>query len=232
MIRAITGDVRSPAREGHAMTSNLADVHARGFGAPVGFGLKPALLVVDFTCAFTNPSAPLGAAMEREIGEANRLIAAARQRGAPVFFSTISYDDPAREAGVWATKIAGLHALVTGSPGVAQDPRLDVAPGDHVFAKPFASCFFATDLADRLKGLGIDTLVIAGCTTSGCVRASAVDACQHGFRTIVAREATADRLAEAHLQSLADIDLKYGDVRGVDEIIRQLGGKTSDERAA
>lgn len=214
------------------MTSELAAVHARGFGSPVGFGQAPALLVVDFTCAFTDPAAPLGAAMEREIGEANRLIAAARTRGAPVFFSTISYDDPAREAGVWAKKIHGLQALVTGSPGVAQDPRLHVAAGDHVFAKPFASCFFATDLADRLKALQVDTLVIAGCTTSGCVRASAVDACQHGFRTIVAREATADRLADAHLQSLADIDLKYGDVLGVDEIIRQLSSKTTDECAA
>lgn len=194
----------------------------RGFGNRTGFGVRPALLVVDFSRSFTAPASSLGADMATEIGQANRLILAARSAGAPVYLSTIAYDDPARQAGVWADKIHGLHDLVLGSDGVEQDPRLDRGPGDRILVKRFASCFFGTMLADDLRREGVDTLIIAGCTTSGCVRASAVDACQHGFRTIVAREATADRVAAAHAQSLIDIDLKYGDVLSVDAIVEHL----------
>ncbi len=199
-----------------------AEVRAHGFGDRVGFGRRPALLIVDFTRAFTAPGSALGAEMTGPIDQANRLLRAAHGAGMPVFLSTIAYDDPAAEAGVWRAKIAGLGTLVAGSDGVEQDPRLERAAGDRILVKRFASCFFGTDLAATLRDLGIDTLVIAGCTTSGCVRASAVDACSHGLRTIVAREATADRLADAHAQSLADMDLKYADVMAVDDIVARL----------
>ncbi|WP_439492370.1 isochorismatase family protein [Bosea sp. (in: a-proteobacteria)] len=197
-------------------------VQRRGFGNRVGFGRRPALLVVDFSCSFTSPASSLGADMAAEISEANRLIRGAHAAGAPVFLSTIAYHDPVGEAGVWAAKIHGLRDLVLGTDGVEQDPRVKRTPGDRIVVKRFASCFFGTSLADDLRRDGIDTLIIAGCTTSGCVRASAVDACQHGFRTIVAREATADRLRDAHEQSLIDIDLKYGDVLPVDTILSAL----------
>jgi maleamate amidohydrolase len=209
------------------MQDQLAQVRDRGFAGRVGFGVAPALLVVDFTRNFTAPATRLGADMAAEIGEANRLIAAARHAGAPIYFSTIAYDDPVRDAGVWADKIAGLRDLVLGTAEVEQDPRLDVAPSDRIVVKRFASCFFGTTLADDLRRDGVDTLVIAGCTTSGCVRASAVDACQHGFRAIVAREATADRLRDAHTQSLIDIDLKYGDVLSVDAIVAYFAKVTA-----
>ncbi len=199
-----------------------AQARARGFGNRVGFGRRAALLIVDFTRAFTAPDSALGAEMAAPIAQANRLLRAAHGAGIPVFLSAIAYDDPAAEAGVWRAKIAGLDDLVTGSAGVEQDPRLERDPGDHVLIKRFASCFFGTDLAATLQGLGVDTLIVAGCTTSGCVRASAVDACSHGLRTIVAREATADRLADAHAQSLADLDLKYADVMAVDDIVVHL----------
>jgi nicotinamidase-related amidase len=197
-------------------------VQRRGFGNRVGFGSRPALLVVDFTCNFTSPARSLGADMAVEIAQANRLILAARKAGAPVYLSTIAYDDPVREAGVWADKIHGLRDLVLGTGEVEQDSRLALASTDRIVVKRFASCFFGTTLAEDLRQDGIDTLIIAGCTTSGCVRASAVDACQHGLRTIVAREATADRLEAAHRQSLIDIDLKYGDVVSVDTIVSRL----------
>jgi len=119
---------------------------------------------------------------------------------------------------------------VLGTDGVEQDPRVARTPGDRIVVKRLASCFFGTSLADDLRRDGIDTLIIAGCTTSGCVRASAVDACQHGFRTIVAREATADRLRDAHEQSLVDIDLKYGDVLAVDAILDALASLNHEMR--
>jgi nicotinamidase-related amidase len=162
--------------------------------------------------------------MAEPIRQTNRLIAAARAAGCPIVFSTIAYADPERDAGVWGRKIAGLTGLKLGSPGVDQDPRLEVAAQDRIVVKRGASCFFGTSLDAELRTAGVDTLVIAGCTTSGCVRASAVDACQLEYRAIVAAEATADRLAAAHAQSLVDIDLKYGDVMPVDEILAALSG--------
>ena len=206
------------------MAEDLASLHARGFGGGVGFGRRCAVLVVDFTRNFTSPARDLGAEMAPAIAATNRLIAAARRAGAPIYFSTIAYADPAAEAGVWAEKIHGLSDLVLGTPAVEQDPRLDVAPNDAIIVKKFASCFFGTTLGADLGRREIDTLIIAGCSTSGCVRASAVDACQHGLRTIVAREAVADRLESAHAQSLVDIALKYGDVLAVDEIVAHLDG--------
>jgi ABC-type nitrate/sulfonate/bicarbonate transport system substrate-binding protein/nicotinamidase-related amidase len=205
------------------MAEGLAGLHARGFGNRVGFGSRPALIVIDFAVNFTTPDRDLGADVSAEIDQANRLIAAARHRGAPVYFSAIAYDEPdCADAGLWARKMRGLRELVAGSSEVEQDPRLDREPSDRVIQKKFASCFFATDLASELRSKGIDTLIIAGCTTSGCVRATAVDACQLGFHTIVAREAVADRLKAAHDQSLIDIDLKYGDVLSVDAILAEL----------
>ncbi|SMF36379.1 Nicotinamidase-related amidase [Tistlia consotensis] len=201
------------------MVDEAKRLQGRGFGRRVGFGRRPALLVVDFSAAFTDPEAPLGAEMGAEIAQANRLILAARAAGAPVFLSTIAYAEPLRDAGIWAEKIEGLRGLRTGSPAVELDPRLERTPGDRLLVKRFASCFFGTTLAGDLHRAAADSLVIAGCTTSGCVRASAVDACQHGLRTLVAREATADRLPEAHRQSLIDIDLKYGDVLPVEELL-------------
>lgn len=206
------------------MQDELLRAQQRGFGNRVGFGKRPGLLVVDFSRSFTSPDTALGGEMSAAVDQTNRLIAGARAIGAPIFFSTIAYPSPTRDAGIWAVKISGLLDLPIGSPEVEQDPRLNVRPEDVVFAKRGASCFFGTTLDADLRRAGIDTLVIAGCTTSGCVRASAVDACQYDYRVIVASDATADRLTAAHAQSLIDIDLKYGDVMPVDAILASLAG--------
>lgn len=206
------------------MQDQLAQVRDRGFAGRVGFGVAPALLVVDFTRNFTAPATRLGADMAAEIGEANRLIAAARHAGAPIYFSTIAYDDPVRDAGVWADKIAGLRDLVLGTAEVEQDPRLDVAPSDRIVVKRFASCFFGTTLADDLRRDGVDTLVIAGCTTSGCVRASAVDAVQHGFVPMVVRDACGDRDPRPHEANLFDLQAKYAEVVSLDTALDYLDG--------
>ncbi len=195
----------------------------RGFGGEVGFGSSPALLIIDFQSGFTDPELPLGADASREIEQTNVLIAAARQGERPILASLVAYRDPElRDAGIWPRKMAGLSTLRAGTVAAEYDPRLDLRPSDVLFEKTHASCFFRTDLDVQLRQLGVDTLVIAGCTTSGCVRATVVDACQLGYRAIVAREAVGDRSIPAHEQSLIDIETKYGDVRPVSEIVKAM----------
>ncbi len=195
----------------------------KGFGLEVGFGARPALLVVDLINGFTDPASPLGADASAQIEASNRLIAVARRAGVPVIFSTIAYEDE-REAGVWLQKIAGLGVLRARTDAVEPDARLDRRPSDPLLHKRFASCFFETDLPEYLRAGRIDTLIVCGCSTSGCVRATVVDACQWGLRVHVAEDATCDRWDAAHAQSLADIAMKYGDVRSVAEIADYLGG--------
>ena len=199
--------------------------HKRGFGKAMGFGQRSALLLIDMVQGFTDPNLPLGSSVDSAIEQANRLIDGARKAGIPVFFSTILYEEPhLADAGLWVHKIDGLKTLTVTSPAVEQDPRLHRIESDAILKKKYASCFFGTDLVTRLLTRGVDTLVMAGCSTSGCVRATAVDACQYGLRPIVAREAVADRSPAAHAQSLLDIDALYGDVTSVDDILSYLEG--------
>ena len=195
----------------------------RGFGRRIGFGRRPAVLVVDLTRAFTDAARPLGANLDQQVDATNRILAAARRKKVPVFFSSVRYDDPEmRDAGIWALKQAGTASLVAAGDGPELDPRLAVEPGESLFYKKYASCFFGTDLASRLVNAGVDTLLITGTSTSGCVRASAVDACQLGFRPIVVREGVGDRSTAAHEQSLFDLDAKYADVVALDACLAYL----------
>lgn len=205
------------------------DLAERGWGASVGFGNSPALIVIDLSRAFTDPDADLGSDCSAVIERANELLHAFRKAGRPIFFSTIAYDDPGTDPGIWLKKIRGLNALAIDSQWVEQDPRLARDPADVVLVKRQASCFFGTDFDRALEDGKIDTLVIAGVSTSGCVRATAVDGAQLGYRVIVAEEAVGDRLADAHLQSLRDIDLKYGDVLNNAEILLKLGEISQDQ---
>lgn len=207
----------------HGSKDELEFFKARGFGMEMGFGERPALLVIDIMRAFTDSSMPLGANLDAQIEQINILLDAAHESGVPVFFSIVSYEEAdCRDAGIWGRKMSGIFGLKAGSTAVELDPRLHRQPQDSVFIKKYASCFFGTDFASRLQSRRIDTLVLTGCTTSGCVRASAVDAVQYGYRPIVAREAVGDRSERAHEQSLFDIDAKYGDVKGVNEIVARL----------
>jgi maleamate amidohydrolase len=196
---------------------------SKGFGQTMGFGETPALVVVDFLKAFTDPSQMLGAKLDDEIAATNKLLAAAHSRRAPVFFSIVSYEDEdLKDAGIWALKQKGSVTLRAGSDGVGLDPRLDFRKGDSLLSKKYASCFFGTDLVPRLNTYRVDTLVIAGCTTSSCVRATAVDALQNGFRPMIVREAVGDRSKPAHDQSLFDLQAKYADVVSLDETLAYL----------
>jgi maleamate amidohydrolase len=195
----------------------------RGFGLKIGFGERPALLVVDMLKAFTNPQMMLGANLDKEIEAIKPLLAIARERGILIIFSTVIYNDAdLKDAGIWALKQKGVVTLKGDSDGVGIDPRLDFRSTDSLLVKKYASCFFGTDLVPRLLSRRVDTLIIVGCTTSGCVRATAVDAVQTGLRPMVVREAVGDRSIAAHEQSLFDLNAKYADVVSLDETLQYL----------
>lgn len=195
----------------------------RGFGRPLGFGRRPALVVIDLFNAFTDPSFDLGSNMDEVIGAANQLLDACHKRRTPVIFTRVLYEETdLSDGGIWVTKQRGCESLRPGSRAVELDGRLHRLETDAILFKKFASCFFGTTLVSRLVQQGIDTLIFAGCSTSGCVRATAVDACQFGFRPMIVREAVGDRSQAAHRQSLIDLHSRYGDVVGLTETLRYL----------
>jgi nicotinamidase-related amidase len=208
------------------MTSGKADedfFKARGFGIKIGFGERPALIVIDMINGFTDATMPLGAPLESQLAAQKPLIDVAHERNIPVIFSTVIYNDhDLKDAGLWAIKMKGTLTLKAGTTAVDVDKRLDMRPTDSLLVKKYASCFFGTDLASRLMNLHADTLIITGCTTSGCVRATAVDAVQNGFRPMVVKEAVGDRSQAAHDQSLFDLNAKYADVVGLDETLQYM----------
>jgi nicotinamidase-related amidase len=189
------------------LAAERARLAADGMGTPTGPGRCPALLVVDLVRAFTEPDSPLGSDLGLVIGRCAELVETAHTAAAPVFFSI-----PVAEAGGWSRKIPANDLLVPGTPAVELDPRLGAGGADTVFTKTYPSCFFGTDLVTRLLHRGVDTLLIAGASTSGCVRATAVDSCSYGLRTIVVADAVGDRSAISHEVALSDLALKYADV--------------------
>jgi maleamate amidohydrolase len=195
---------------------------SKGFAARVGFGRSPALLVIDIIRAFTDLTSPLASNLDSQVEAIGRILASARERELPIIFSTVEYDSDLREAGVWIRKIPSNSWLVEGSEWVELDPRLGRLPSEMLLVKKYASCFFGTDLVSRLTSHGVDTLLIAGCTTSGCVRATAVDSCSYGLRTIVVEEAVGDRAELPHFANLFDIDAKYGDVVSLSDALEYL----------
>jgi maleamate amidohydrolase len=192
----------------------------RGFANKIGFGKKPAVVVVDIIGAFTDPNLPLGSDMEQVVEETKKILDVSRQADVPVFFSTLGYEDKElKDAGIWAVKMAGLKTLQSGTPEVEIDPRLERRLDEPIIVKKYASVFFGTDFMTRLNTLGIDTLILTGCTTSGCIRATAVDGVQNGFRVMVVEEAVTDRFELSHKQSLFDLNAKYADVVSTKEVV-------------
>jgi nicotinamidase-related amidase len=152
-----------------------------------------------------------------------RLLAAARASRFPVFYTTVAYDSAGKErAAVFIDKVPALLTLEAGSRWVEIDPRLEPQAGEPVVKKLFASAFYGTALASLLAAQQVDGVIVTGASTSGCVRATAVDALQHGYRVVVPREAVGDRNAAAHEANLYDIDAKYGDVLPLDEVLVHL----------
>ena len=181
-----------------------------------------ALLLVDLSVGFTDPGrSQLGFDCPQVIAANQRLLVSFRARGAPVFYTTVAYDDAA-QARVFREKLPVLNSLVAGSALVAIDARVQPAPGEIVIVQHGASGFFGTDLGARLRAAGVDGVVVTGLTTSGCVRATALDALQSDLRVLIPRQAVGDRDAAAHESNLRDLHLKYADVGELDDCLALL----------
>jgi len=197
------------------MTDSLAGNYASGgFGLNLRPGRRPALLVVDFVQAYLVPESPLFAAAEPARAAAEELLATSRGAGIPIVHTGVRYQRGGRDGGVFFRKVPALSCFEDGArPDLAAFAAgLEPRPGETVILKQYASAFFGTTLASTLVALQVDTLLIAGVSTSGCVRASAVDACQHGFVPLVVRDAVGDRHPSPHEASLFDLQAKYAEV--------------------
>ncbi|MDL5363354.1 isochorismatase family protein [Halalkalicoccus sp. NIPERK01] len=192
------------------------------FGASVGLGDRPALLVIDLINAFTDPTTRLGADVSDVLDRTERLLAAFREHDLPRYFTTVAFEDSYGDAGRFIEKVPALKELRLGTEAVAVDERIAPIDDERVILKKYASAFFGTDLGTELTTDRVDTLVLAGVTTSGCVRATAVDSLQHGYRTIVPADAVGDRAEGPHRANLFDIDAKYGDVVTTDDVLSHL----------
>jgi maleamate amidohydrolase len=190
----------------------LAAHEAAGFGRALQPGTHPALLLIDFAAAYFTPDSPLYAGVESARAQAARLHSAARAAGIPVIFTRVEYSADGHEGGVFYRKIAALKCFETGNPLADFTPELLPLPGDELVTKHYPSAFFGTGLAKNLHARGIDTIVIAGVTTSGCVRASAVDALCHGFIPLVVTDAIGDRDAAIHAANLFDLRAKTAEL--------------------
>lgn len=189
-----------------------ADYEAAGFGGKLPFGSKPALLIVDVVMAYLDPASPLYAGVEAALASNESLAAAARAAGIPVIFTNIAYAEDGRDGGMFFRKVPALKAFIAGSPLGAFPPTLQPQPGELVVTKCYPSAFFGTSLAATLHVMGIDTLVIGGFSTSGCVRASALDALCSGFAPFVVAEASGDRAEGPQQQNLFDMQAKMAEV--------------------
>jgi nicotinamidase-related amidase len=200
-------------------------------GHTLGYGKRPAIVVVDFQIGFTAPErSPLAGNLDAEVAATNKLITSARKKNVPVIFTVVGYDPHRQDdAGLWPEKAPSLRLLTLGSELVDLDPRLDRSPEDLVIVKKYASGFFGTYLASTLTMRAVDTVIVTGCTTSGCVRATVMDALAHGFRPIIPVEAVGDRAREPHEANLFDIGSNYGDVVPTQEVIDYLDRLPSPE---
>ncbi|WP_030421493.1 isochorismatase family protein [Streptomyces sp. NRRL F-5065] len=197
-----------------------------GFGAPVHRGERPAIIVVDLTNGFTDPEYLSGADLSDVVAATGRLVESGRTAGVPVVYTNIAYTPAERSSVVWLRKAPGMASMEIGSPAVAFDARLPLTDEDHVITKKGASAFFGTGLSALLTAMAVDTVLICGATTSGCIRATAVDAVQSGFSVLVPRQCVGDRAEGPHEANLFDINAKYGDVIDLQDALSYVtGGK-------
>jgi maleamate amidohydrolase len=194
----------------------------RGYGArQVGFGEKPGIVVVDFQRAFTDASFSTGGAplVRRAVDNTARLLQVARRAGVPVASCFMCYHSE-RDAPHW--KVGGIAELVEGHPGTQLDPAIADPSYDYVLRKGAPSIFFSTPAAAYFAKNRVDTMIVTGCITSGCVRASIVDSFSLGFRTIVPEDCVGDHEPGPHQDNLRDVERRYADVSTADDVIRQI----------
>ncbi|NJD31676.1 MAG: isochorismatase family protein [Gammaproteobacteria bacterium] len=213
------------------MAESLFENYATGgFGKSLQPGRRPALLVIDFVRAYLVPGSPLYAGVESARDACRDLLQAARAAGIPVLHTNVQYQPGGRDGGVFFRKVPALRCFETGAhPELAAFAEgLEPADGETVITKQYASAFFGTTLASTLTSLGVDTVLIAGVSTSGCIRASTVDACQHGFVPLVVREAVGDRHEAPHSANLFDLQAKYAEVVSLEQVKAYLGKRKAD----
>ena len=194
----------------------------QGFGARLGFGRAPALLVIDFINAFNDAALFGGGNIQSAIDHTVGLLALARDHAIPVVFTTNVYAADGSEDGAFTMKVPGLRSIHPGGHSAQVVDALAPRAGERLIEKRYASGFFSTDLSAWLAHRGVDTAIVTGCTTSGCVRATVVDAVSYGFRPIVPRECVGDRALAPHDASLFDMDQQYADVMVLDEVCAQI----------
>jgi len=196
------------------------EIYAKArLGESVTMGSRPAVLVVDFSCGFTDPECTLGSDLTPQVEATRQLLDAAREKGLPVIFTTIGFEPSLKDGGLWLQKVPSLGDLQLGGHWVEIDPRLEPRPDETVIVKKGASAFFGTNLAAIMISQGIDSVVLCGATTSGCIRATAIDLVQYGYPTLVPRECVGDRAQAPHDANMFDIQAKYADVVSLDEAL-------------
>ncbi|MEM8813203.1 MAG: N-carbamoylsarcosine amidohydrolase [Pseudomonadota bacterium] len=207
-----------------AEVPSASENYAGVFDGRIGFGARPALLMIDFMAAYTTPGADFyGEGIVEAVVHSVDLLNAARKAGIPVIHTRVEFHPSGKDGGLFVRKVPALRALVPGHPLGAFDSHVQPTDDELVIIKNYASAFFGTSLQATLSADGVDTIILAGCSTSGCIRATAIDGIQHGFRVIVPRECVGDRHDGPHEANLFDINAKYGDVVGRDEVIGRLG---------
>lgn len=211
------------------MSTGKQDLTSNYRGALDGqlpFGESPAVLIVDVVMAYLDPASPLYAGVEDALASCERLVAAARTASVPVIFTNVEYEPGGADGGVFYRKVPALRVFDRGSPLGAFPPTLQPLSGELIVTKQYASAFFATPLASALSASAIDSLLIGGFSTSGCIRATAIDACQHGFIPFVVSDACGDRHPDPHAANLFDLQAKYAEVVGESDALKLLAGFT------
>lgn len=198
------------------------DYAQAGFGGSLGYGKSPALLVIDMCMAYLDPAAPLYAGIEAEAKQIESLLAAFRQTDRPIFHTRVEYVPGGADGGLFYKKVSALQCFDKGNPFAEPPAELRPLEGEVVVTKQYASAYFGTSLASTLSALGCDSVVITGVSTSGCVRASALDTIQNGFIPLVVEDACGDRDAAVHKANMFDLQAKYADLVTTDQIVEKL----------
>ena len=207
------------------MSDDTGRIYERArLGQSITPGSRPAVLVVDFSRGFTDPESTMGSDLTGEVEATKRLLDVARAKEIPVVFTTIGFESNLKDGSLWLQKAPGLAELQVGGKWVEIDPRLERGEDEVVILKKGASAFFGTNLPSVLVSQGVDTIVLCGATTSGCIRATAVDLLQYGYPTLVPRECVGDRAPSPHEANLIDIQAKYADVVPIEDAISYLEG--------
>jgi nicotinamidase-related amidase len=202
---------------------------AAGFGGRVGWGARPALLVIDMAGAWTTPGERLGSDLSGVTRSILALLPVARRRSIPIFFTTMAYGSAAEAGDVVCRKLPHTGEMLRGSARVQLAPELERRPHEPLIEKPRASAFFGTNLLAMLIDAKVDTVIVTGCSTSGCIRATCESAHDYNFHAIVPAEAVGDRSASAHEANLFDIDARYADVTPLKEALAHLESLASGD---